>query len=210
MKKEGFLPEDLYRIKYLREVTISPDGKRYAYRVQYMNKKENKYFSDLYVTDISGKPRLYMKRKKFSNIKWSTDNKYIYFILTKDKIGGIWAIPVDGGEAFPVSKEKGIYGDFDISPDGKLIAVEYFLPEEMKKEKKDKKKGPPVYREIDSVWYKLDGKGFLPKEKPHIHILNVKTGKLKKITNGITIKFPKKTAPFSQVFHFPSFLYDIG
>ncbi len=204
MKKEGFLPEDLYKIRYLREVTISPDGKRYAYRVEYMDKKENKYFSDLYVTDISGKPRLYMKRKRFSNIKWSPDNRFIYFILTKDKISGIWAIPVDGGEAFSVSKEKGIYGDFDISPDGKLIAVEYFLPEEMKKEKKDKKKGPPVYRDIDSVWYKLDGKGFLPREKPHIHILNVKTGKLKKITNGINGDHSPKFSPDGKYVTFSS------
>ena len=42
--KRGYIKiQDLYRIKFLREIVLSPCGNKIAYTVEWMDKKKNKY-----------------------------------------------------------------------------------------------------------------------------------------------------------------------
>jgi Tol biopolymer transport system component len=53
------------------------------------------------------------------NPSWSADGKWIYFQSDRTEEGGVWKVPVDGGEAVPV---LGVRGGGPIeSPDGKFI-----------------------------------------------------------------------------------------
>ena len=184
MKKKYVAIDDLYELQFLREIALSPDGTRVAYTVEWMDKKKNRYFSNLYVTDKRGKSRRFISGEKdIKNPRWSPDGELISFVLTDKGSQNIWAIPADGGEAYSVTDAKGFFGQYDWTPDSKNIICEFTEKKEDKARVPDKDK-PPLYYHIKSMWYKLDGRGMLPEEKQHIWKVRVRSGKMKQLTFG--------------------------
>ena len=73
--------DDLYKMQFLREVALSPGGKKVAYTVEWMDKKKNKYYSNLYVVTNDGKIRHYVRgNKDVKNPKWAPNGKIISFV----------------------------------------------------------------------------------------------------------------------------------
>src|SRR4030042_300975 len=185
MKKQLIKINDLYNIKFIRELSLSRDGKQIAFTIEWMNKKENKYFSNLYVIKPDGKKIKYVGgNRDIKKPKWSPDGKYISFIMPEKEEQNIWLIRSDGGEAFALTKAKGYFGNYEWSPDSKCIYCEFTEKKEDKERQPDKKK-PPLYRYIKRPWYKLDGRGFLLDEKPHIWRINARSGSMKQLTFGL-------------------------
>jgi len=184
MSKKRVAVDDLYRIQFLREIALSPDGKQVAYTVEWMNKKKNKYFNNLYVVRNDGKIRQYIRgEKNIKNPQWSPDGKLISFVLTEKEEQNIWAIPSDGGEAYAITKTKGFFGNYDWTPDSRYVVCEFTVKKEDKSRVPEKDK-PPLYYHIKNMWYKLDGRGMLPEEKQHIWKVSVRSGKMKQLTFG--------------------------
>lgn len=187
--KRGYIKiQDLYRIKFLREIALSPCGNKIAYTVEWMDKKKNKYFSNLYLLTEDGKKNHFIRgNKDIKNPGWSPNGKYISFIKTDIEKGepkqNIWAIPVDGGEAYAVTDAKGFFGNYVWTSDSRYIICEFTVKKEDKERIPEKGK-PPLYYHVKNMWYKLDGKGILPEEKSHIWKVNAKTGKMKQLTFG--------------------------
>ena len=185
MKKQFIKIGDLYDIKFIRELTLSRDGKRIAFTVEWMNKKENKYFTNLYVAKPEGKNIRYVGgNRNIKNPKWSPDGMYIAFLMSEKDEQNIWLIRADGGEAFSLTRAKGFFGEYVWSPDSRYIYCEFTEKKEDKERQPDKKK-PPLYRYIKRSWYKLDGQGFLPDEKPHIWKVNARSGSMRQLTYRI-------------------------
>lgn len=175
---------DLYKMRFLREIALSPDGKKVAYTVEWMDKKQNKYFSNLYVVTDDGKRHHFIRgNKDVKNPRWSPNGKFISFIMTEKDKQNIWMIPADGGEAYAVTDTKGFFGQYQWTPDSKHIICE-FLEKKEDKERIPEKDKPPLYYHIKNLWYKLDGKGMLPKDRSHIWKVNVKSGKMTQLTFG--------------------------
>lgn len=187
--KRGYIKiQDLYKIKFLREIALSPCGKKIAYTVEWMDKKKNKYFSNLYVITEDGKKHHFIRgNKNIRNPKWSPNGKFISFIKTDIEKGepkqNIWAIPADGGEAYAVTDAKGFFGSYVWTPDSKYIICDFTVKKEDKERIPEKGK-PPLYYHVKRLWYKLDGRGMLPEEKPHIWKVSAKSGKMKQLTFG--------------------------
>jgi acylaminoacyl-peptidase len=176
--------QDLYKIKFLREIALSPDGKKIAYTVEWMDKKKNKYFSNLFVLTEDGKKLQFIRgNKEIKNPKWSANGKFISFILTEKEKQNIWLIPADGGEAYAVTNTNGLFVRYEWTPDSKNIICEFLLKKDDKERIPDKKK-PPLYYHVKNLWYKLDEKGMLPEEKHHIWRVNARSGKMKQLTFG--------------------------
>lgn len=175
---------DLYKIKFLREIAFSSDGKKIAYTVEWMNKKKNKYFSNLYVLTEDGKTHHFIRgNKNVKNPKWSPNGKFISFIMTEKEKQNIWAIPSDGGEAYAITNTKGVFEDYNWTPDSKHIICE-FLEKKEDKERIPEKGKPPLYYQIKRALYKVDGWGILPEEKNHIWKISVRSGGMKQLTFG--------------------------
>jgi len=186
MKKRLVDIQDLYKMRFLREIALSPDGGKIAYTVEWMDKKKNKYFSNLYVIDVDGRKRQFIRgNKDIKNPKWSPNGKYISYIMTdgEKKTQDIWVIPGDGGEAYQVTKTEGFFGKYVWSPDSRNIICEFLVKKE-EKERIPEKGKPPLYYHMKHLWYKLDGKGMLPTERSHIWKTNVRSGKMKQLTFG--------------------------
>jgi len=175
--KKPVIKEDLYLLKFPVDVEISPSGEYILYTVKGINKKDDKYYTDMFISDRKGNKKQYTRTtKSISNPKWSPDGKYIAYIGKEDKLSSIFLFPTDGGEPYKITKKNGIFKDIVWLHNSKDIITTFIKV-------KDEEK-PTVFRKIDRVMYKLDGTGFLPEDMPHLYSVNIKTGRMKQLTFG--------------------------
>lgn len=68
-----------------------------------MDKKENKYFSDIWIMDVSGRNRRQLTFGKFdSSPRVSPDGKFLAFTSKREKDSQgteLYILPLEGGEA---------------------------------------------------------------------------------------------------------------
>ncbi len=100
--KRDFTAEDLWNLKRLSSLTVSPDGKYGCFVVTEYNIKENKGNSDLWLIDLAN----YQLRKLTTNLgsdgspAWHPNSKSIAFISKREgDYSQLYTIPIDGGEA---------------------------------------------------------------------------------------------------------------
>jgi len=93
----------------------SPDGQQVVF---YSNAEGSR---NIYVigSDRRIPKQLAKNPSNDANPSWSADGKWIYFQSDRTGEGGVWKVPVDGGEAVPVLGVRG--GGPVESPDGKFI-----------------------------------------------------------------------------------------
>jgi dipeptidyl aminopeptidase/acylaminoacyl peptidase len=199
MKRKPIGTQDLYKLKFLREIALSPCGKKVAYTVEWMDRKKNKYFSNLYVVTENGKIHHFIRGNKNIRLpKWSPDGKFISFLRTEimknESKQNIWMIPVSGGEAYAVTDAKGMFGGYEWTPDSKHIVCQFAVKKEDKERVPEKGK-PPLYHYVKKAWYKFDGTGMLPEEKMHIWRVSVNSGKMKQLTSGKNGDAEPKVSP---------------
>jgi hypothetical protein len=61
---------------------------------------------------------------KQDEIRWSPDDRSLYFIGTTGSVGNVWNLSLDNAAAKPVTNFKSHYlEDFAFSPDGTKLAV---------------------------------------------------------------------------------------
>lgn len=182
--RRGILPEDLYRMRFVRSVALSPNEEEVVYAVEWIDESKKKYYSNLWLVPIQGGPS---RQLTFGKVKdrspcWSTDGKAIAFLSTREEKEGIFILPMDGGEARKLIEMEGTFTSLSWSPDGKLLLCAFRkrdpLPE------KDGKKEAPVFRYIIRLFYRLDGSGFIPQDGFHIWTFNVESGKGNQLTKG--------------------------
>ena len=130
MRRRSVAIQDLYRMKFLREIALSPCGTRVAYTVEWLDKKKNKYYSNLYVVSDQGVTRHFLRgNKDIKHPRWSPDGKWISFISTdaskKTHKQNLWLMPADGGEAFRLTTADGVFGAYVWVPTGTYIVCEY-------------------------------------------------------------------------------------
>jgi len=135
--------EDIPKIKSVVQSAVSPSGDYVAYtrtqpRELYVD-KDGRSYTELYVTDDKGNSRAFITGKvNVSSLEWSPNGQFIYFRakFKGDKKTALYRIPVDGGERQKVLSLKGTsVSSYDISPDGKQVAV-LAMPAKDKEEKK--------------------------------------------------------------------------
>lgn len=184
--------EDLYKFQVLSSPRIDPDGGSIVFSVQRVDKKTEKKYSNLWMvsTKPGGRPRQYTFGDQSDNHPvWSPDGKQIAFLSNrgdKEKPPQIYLIDTDGGEARQLTRIDGEIEDFIWTPDGKsfLCVIRKTDPAVLSREKNPdlKKLGTPA-RHYERVFYKLDGYGYLPKERSHLWLINAVTGKAVQLTN---------------------------
>ena len=61
---------------------------------------------------------------KGSEVRWSPDDRSLFYISANGNVGNVWNLPLDGTETKPVTNFKSNYlEDFTWSPDGRQLAV---------------------------------------------------------------------------------------
>ncbi len=177
---------DLLRLSALTSVSLSPDETKVAWTAERIDEKENKYYSNIWIKDLRNGSTRRFTHGNWSDGKvvWSPDGTQFVFQSTREKKSGVYLMSVAGGAERKVIEIEADITDLNWTPDGKhlFFAMRYrdshFIEDEKKKTE------APVYRHITRIFYRFDGYGFLPKDRPQIYALNIETAKLRKITSG--------------------------
>jgi dipeptidyl aminopeptidase/acylaminoacyl peptidase len=190
-KKRFLSADDLYKIEIPATPRISPDGSAVVYAVPRIGRKTEEKYSNLWIVPTAGgsASQYTFGDQSDSMPKWSPDGEQIAFLSNRgdrEKPGQIYLIPFRGGEARPLTSIKGSILYFSFSPNGKQIicVIRKTDPEVLEREEDEqKKKLGVVERHYNRLFYKLDGFGYLPKERAHLWVVDTKSGRAKQITD---------------------------
>ncbi len=191
-RKRLITAEDLYEIKPIQFVRLSPDGRNIIFTCKRVDRKTEKKFSNLFILPAApgSKARQYTYGDQTDTLPaWSPDGSQIAFLSNRgnpEKPPQIYLIPSDGGEARPLTDIKGSISAFKWSPDGKQLLCQVVLTdkEELEREADEtKRKLGTVMRDYKRVFYKLDGAGYLGHERAHLWIVDARTGKARQLTS---------------------------
>jgi dipeptidyl aminopeptidase/acylaminoacyl peptidase len=164
----GMTPQDLFRIRWLDDVRLSPVRTRAAFVVTTLDEREDEYRSRIWTVETDGgEPRPLTAGQKRDRLpSYSPDGQLLAFVRDirgkehRDARPQVWVMRTDGGEAWPLTDLPNGAGRPMWSPDGQSIVVTSRIsPEDgLSAEEKDKHRSRA--RIIDRVRYRMNGEGY--------------------------------------------------
>ncbi|MBK8984957.1 MAG: S9 family peptidase [Chloroflexi bacterium] len=190
--KRHLTAEDLYRFNLITDARIAPDGRAVITAVQRIDPKTEKKFSNLWLAPTGpGRPQQFTYGDQVdTSPRWSPDGRTIAFLSNRqnERQMQVYLIPVNGGEARPLTSLKGQFGSLDWSPDGRRLLCTFRKPDKAALERESdeqKKKLGVVARHVTSrTFFKMDGEGYLPDERWHIWTIDAQNGKATQLTDS--------------------------
>lgn len=183
--------EDLYRFQIITQARLSPNGQFVVFCLWRVDKPTERKYSNLWVAPAAGgRPKQFTYGNQVDGQPvWSPDSRTIAFISNRgdETQPQIYIIPIDGGEARPLTSLKGEFGGFTWSPDGRYLVCDFRKTDQAVLDREadaQKKKLGVVDRHITRLFYKADDYGFLPQERRHVWTINARTGRAKQLTEG--------------------------
>ncbi|MBK8021153.1 MAG: S9 family peptidase [Chloroflexi bacterium] len=168
MEKRLVEPADLFRLKFITEAQLSPDGERVAYTVTHVDPDKEKEFAAIWMLTLAtGESRQFTSgTARDSSPRWSPDGKQIAFLSSRGEKPQIYVIPVNGGESRSLTSVKqGVAGAPVWSPDGTQIAFTSLSAEEPR----DPSKPFRVSRHV----FRFDGMGILDDAVQSLYVIDV-------------------------------------
>jgi dipeptidyl aminopeptidase/acylaminoacyl peptidase len=179
-------PSDVYKVKYVDDPEVSPDGKWVLYILSEADTAEDKYDEDIWMTatDGSGSVQLTYTGEDETQPKWSPDNKWISFLSSREKAKEktqLWLMDRRGGEARQLTELKVNISDYHWSPDSKKLVLAIADQEVRPDSLKDHPAKPYV---LDRYQFKADVTGYLEHKYTHLYLFDLETKKLDTLTKG--------------------------
>jgi dipeptidyl aminopeptidase/acylaminoacyl peptidase len=189
--------EDLYKLVFVGDPQISPDGTRVAFEARRMNGPKDRYDSDLYLvrTDGSGLTRITHTGHDRGPV-WSPDSRTIAFVRGPQKKGQrqqIFTYRVATGAVKQLTHLKDGAGSPVYSHDGKRIAFTVvttapahsayvdFKAAGFTPEKSQRKSDVRIVR---SLFFESNGAGFTYDSFSHIWVMNADGSGARALTSG--------------------------
>ncbi|MEL7449036.1 MAG: S9 family peptidase [Pseudomonadota bacterium] len=122
---EPFTAEHLVSIDRVGAPAISPDGSTVVYPVRETDLDADKGRYDLWMSPVAGGDarRLTTHEANDTSPAWSPDGRHILFLSRRGDATQVWRLPVDGGEAQPVTDLPLDVATFRMSPTGDRLIV---------------------------------------------------------------------------------------
>ncbi|NTW84668.1 MAG: S9 family peptidase [Holophagaceae bacterium] len=189
-EKRAFQIEDLYRLKSVQHLALSPDGSRLAFEVSSQDLKASTRDTQLWVleTATGAAKQLTFSGKADTFPQWSKDGKTLCFLSTREGGSQLWALDASGGEARKVMAfEPGVAAP-KLCPDGGVVFEASVFPEALADGAKNQdlssklEKGPVQAHLADSLLYRhwTEWRDF---QFSHL-FRNTSEGKVKALTAG--------------------------
>ena len=166
-------PEDIYRLPLVGDPRLSPDGATVAFTVTQADEESNGYVSAIWTvpSDGSEQPRrLTWSGKRDAAPRWSPDGSSLAFASNREgKAMQLYVLPMNGGgEPVRLTDLAAGVSSATWSPDGSTLV---FLSEVRGPawDEDDLGKRPP--RDIKTIGFKADGKGFVQDRKTHLFVV---------------------------------------
>ena len=177
-------PDDLFSLRVPTQVSISPDGTQVAFTVRSSAPRRDGYRHALWLVPADGSSparALTLGRRSDTLPRWSPDGRSLAFLSDRAAIfqaagvadrpapteapkeGGtqVWLLPMDGGEARQITRLPRDVTGIAWSLDGRsLCVVSAALSEAPLPRKAQEAMPDPDIRQIDRLFYQLNGAGF--------------------------------------------------
>ncbi len=171
--------DDLYRLRFVSDPRISPDGSRVAYVVAWVDADDRtRYRSQVMLVDAHGDapPRpLTSGQHRDSAPRWSPDGRALAFLSDRDEDRTqLFVLSLDGGDPRRLTHLKRGAGAAAWSPDGSRIAFAAGteIPAIASQEAQPEEKGKaPRVRVITRALYKADGAGLVEARRSHLFVV---------------------------------------
>ncbi|MDQ1706804.1 MAG: hypothetical protein QOJ88_15 [Pyrinomonadaceae bacterium] len=195
-QKRAFTIEDLYRVKNISELHLSPDGKTVIFVVTTSDLARAKHPSHIWALDLKGdttgqQPRqLTSGDKSESSPSFSPDGKQILYVSSKDGAANFYLMQVNGPRTRKLTNISTGVSDPLWSPDGKWIAFSSDVYPECNGDDACNKRvaerwenGPLKAHIADELLYRhwttwKDG------TRTHVFLANAATGETRDVTPG--------------------------
>jgi len=125
-EKRAFAIEDLYRLKGIQHLNLSPDGTRLLFEVSTQDLRKAKRSTQVWMLDLAtGATRqLTFSGKSDTSPQWSKDGKTIFFKSSREGGSQLWAMDAAGGEARKLTSFEPGVGTPTLLPDGGSVLFE--------------------------------------------------------------------------------------
>jgi len=191
-QKRAFTIEDLYRVKSISDVHVSPDGRSIIYVLTTSDFQRAKRVSHIWMMNLDGQNarQLTTGDKSENSAAFSPDGKWISYVSAKDGTPQLYVMPAAGAEAKKLTNISTGVADPLWSPDGKWIAFSSDVYPECggddacnKKIAETWAKGPLKAHIADSLLYRhwtdwKDG------TRTHVFLADAASGKARDLTPG--------------------------
>ena len=184
--------EDVYRLRFVSDAQVSPDGEQVAYVVSWADPDDHtRYRSQLMLAPFDGSspPRALTSGKhRDTSPRWSPDGARIAFLSDRDsERSQLWSLPLGGGEPRQLTDLKRGAGTPVWSPDGARLAfsarVDVADIADQEGQSTEKGKQPRV-KIITRVRHKGDGEGYTEALRKHLFVVSADADEPKQVTDG--------------------------
>ena len=196
--------EDLLRSRELQGIIMAPDGRRAVLTIGVVDQKKDAYTSDLWSLDLAdgGLHRLTRDPGIESHPRFSPDGDRLAFLAKRGERTGAYALPLAGGDPYPLFTFKEDVTSFSWFPDGTQII---FTAREPKPEPGGPQAGPGVGGPgrdpriagvaedttprsdvliITRARFKSNDEGYLDGRRVHLWIADLENDTIRKISDG--------------------------
>ena len=184
----GMVPDDLFRIRFVSDAQISPDGLWVAFVLTTLSEDKDEYLSNIWlVSAAGGEPRRFTTGPRRDTLpRWSPDGSRLAFVSEREagRKGQLHVMPAGGGEPVRLTDLRHGVGAPEWSPDGTRLVFAARVggpPEPVTEE--DKRKSKPA-RVITAMKYRFNGEGFIYDRRSQIFVVSADGGEPRQLTEG--------------------------
>jgi len=127
VQPNAWTPRLSMQVRTIGAVVPSPDGRLVVYTQDYasLDPEKSRWIAQLFLARADGSSRIQLTQDESgaSSPAFSPDGQRVYFLSGRSGKTNLWRIPVDGGEAERLTDWQGRLSGYQLSPDGKWIAL---------------------------------------------------------------------------------------